>query len=424
MLKVGFLGGEGVGKTSVCTVLSLIISYLMEEEGKIAAAIDADFQKADLTNLLLGNEGFHGLHEFMLGYKFPEEVVYDPLISLEDSNIKQRLPDLVKLKVVPAGIEEGSTLMLEPIDLLSLRLKSLEEYLRKINVGILLVDLPSFNGSRLLLRVILRWIDVLIPILIPNTNSILKTKNFLFSMGISPSAVPFVILNKYRQEKLKSMLKVVQFEEGFELFLSGWGIPVYPLPYDAEFSDFLERYSVSIPKIHNLIFFRSLAHGYGRDEGLGRSVTKRLLEIFHSGLDHYSPVLISNETLKQELVRGRPNPSEDQTDLLISKDVRLREKVVPRDIFKDLETLSSSFPSIFWRKFKIRRRNGEVILISKRSFKEALLLAGLGEEETRSLLAKGELDLSCVPQELVKFVNLALLFLRLNNMEGRSVEAK
>jgi len=273
MLKVGFFGMEGVGKTSISTVLSFIMAYLMEEEGKVAAVMDADLQKTDLTNLLIGNEDFNGLIDVLLGDRLPEEVVYDPLISLGSSSIRSKLSDLIKLKVIPAGNDDVSMLLCEPIDLLIMRLKSLEHYLQEIGVGLLLIDLPSSDYSlRILLKAISRWVDFLIPILILNKSSVLQTKRHLLSLDIKPSRIPFVIINKCKQD--------IQHVQLIESVKSYWSAPAYLLPFDAEFYRFFQSGSISLPKIHDAAICRSLVEGFGRSIDEEKSVVKHLNELF------------------------------------------------------------------------------------------------------------------------------------------------
>ncbi len=107
---------------------------------------------------------FHGVHDLLMGNRFPEEIIYEPLLSLEDSSIRRKFSDLIKLKVIPAGEKDPSILSNEPLDLVLLRLRSLESYLSALGVGILIVDLPSSCMlSRPLIKAVSRWLDLLIP---------------------------------------------------------------------------------------------------------------------------------------------------------------------------------------------------------------------------------------------------------------------
>jgi len=420
MLKVGFFGIEGVGKTSVSTVLSFIMAYLMEEEGKIAAVMDADLEKADLTNLLLGKEGFNGLHDVLLGNKLPEEVVYDPLISLDDSSIRRRLSDLIKLKVIPAGNDDASMLMFEPIDFLLMRLKSLEQYLQEIGVGLLLVDLPSSDYSvRVLLKAISKWVDFLIPILIPNKSSILQTKRHLLSLDINPPPIPFVIVNKCKRDLQLAKLR--------ESVISYWNAPTYLLPFDAEFSQFFQSYSISLPKIHESALCSSLVEGFegsiGNEE---RSVVKHLNEIFQRnylllGISN-SRVFIGSDVIGHKSLSTQPCLlRKDQPPMrLVEGITQTKRGPIPRDIYEELESSSirRSLLPFFRRKFKIRYSDGREVTISRRNLREALLLAGLDERLVGSLTAGQELDLSSISQEHKKSIDLALAFLRLRKAGG------
>ncbi len=421
MLKVGFFGIDGVGKTSVSTVLSFIMAYLMEEGGKIAAVMDADLQKADLTNLLLGNEDFNGLHDLLLGNKLPEEVVYDPLISLDDSSIRRRLSDLIKLKVIPAGNDDASMLMFEPIDFLLMRLKSLEQHLQEIGVGLLLVDLPSSDYSvRILLKAISRWLDFLIPILIPNKSSILQTKRHLLSLDINPPSIPFVIVNKCKRHLQLAKLR--------ESVTSYWNAPAYLLPFDAEFSRFFQSYSISLPKIHESALYSYLVEGF--DGSIGneeRSVVKHLNEIFQrnyllTGISD-SRVFIGSDVIGQNSRSTQPCNlmGEDQPPLrLVEGITQTKAKHMPKDIYEELESskICRGLLPFFKRKFKIRYSDGKEVIISRRDLREALLLAGLDERSVSSLTAGHELDISSISQEHKKSIDLALAFLRLRKAGG------
>ncbi|GEM_PF-2632457 len=428
MLKVGFFGTEGVGKTSVSTVLSFIMSYLMEEEGKIAAVMDADLQKGDLTNLLLGNEGFHGLHDILLGNRFPEEVVYDPLISLEDSSIRRKLSDLIKLKVIPSGDGDPSTLLYEPIDLLLLRLKSLEEHLHKIGVGLLLVDFPSSDSSvRILLKTFLKWVNVLIPILLPNKNSAFQTKRHLLSLEINPQLIPFVIINKCKR-------KFDSYEIDYEPIRNYWNVPTYLLPFDEEFSHCIQNGSIFLPRIHKMAFCCSLVDGSRHGLNEGGSITKHLIEIFHKNsffrnIHDQQAFLVNAGLLEQrsssDLRSGLSNNEQISLKVTSSRAPNER-KPVPRDIYREIKALSSFHSpfSFFRKKLRLRYLDGSEALVSRGELREALLLTGLSKRLADSLTFGQELDLSSIPSELKKPVDLALAFLRLRDIRRDAIESK
>ncbi len=428
MLKVGFFGTEGVGKTSVSMALSFIMSYLMEEEGKMAAVMDANLHNADLTYLFLGNEGFHGLHDVLLGNKFPEEVVYDPLISLEDSSIRRKLSDLIKLKVIPAGSDDVSTLLYEPIDLLLLRLRSLEEYIREIGVEFLIVDFPSSDYSaRVLLKALSRWVSLLIPVLLPDKNSILQTKRHLFSLDINNLSTPFVIINKYGHN--------LQSTELQELVKTYWNVPAYLLPFDESFSRCIQSCSISLSRMHEATFYHSLIEGFNGDiDYKERSVAKHLIKIFRK--DFHFVRNFDNQVPTIDLgASGQGYLSNQYSDLLEETNPRLeaikgivqaKEVPVPKDIYREIESSSfhiDLFP-FFRRKVRLRFSDGMEAFITRKNLKEALLLAGLDEKTASSLTARQELDISSLSQEYRMFLDLALSFLKLKGMGRDFIEPK
>jgi len=425
MLKVGFFGLKGAGKTSVTTVLSFIISYFMEEEGKIGAVLDADLHEADLTNLLLGDERFSGLHDILLGNKLPEEVVYDPLISLENSSIRRRLSDLIKLKVIPAGNNDPSSLMYEPIDLLLFRLKSLEDYVRGIGIGLLLVDLPSSNSSvRILLKSISKWVDLLIPIMLPEKSSILQTRRHLLSLEIDRRSIPFVIINKFRSDLEGSTVFA-------DLMNSYWGVPFYLLPHDAELSESIQRGFISLPELHRMHFSLSLIKGYSNCAIPGRhSVIEHLIEIFHAGSrgQVHGEVSPTNPALDREISSGY---SSTQIEILNCPRITQRSQFlgrhpVPKDIYAELKSLKpfGDLSQIFRGKLKLKYSNGRVAFVSRKELRRALILAGLDEKSTNKLTFGQELDLSSVPIEQRRFLDLALAFLRLREVRENFLKSK
>ncbi len=429
MLKVGFFGIEGVGKTSVTTVLSFITSYFMEEEGKIGAVLDADLHKADLTNLLLGEEGFNGLHDILLGNKLPEEVVYDPLISLENSCIRRRLSDLIKLKVIPAGDKDPSSLMYEPIDLLLFRLRSLEDYIRRIGVGLLLVDLPSSDSSvRILLKSISKWVDLLIPIMLPDKSSILQTKRHLLSLEISKHSIPFVIINKYEPD-LEQNTGIA------EVIRSYLGVPFYLLPHDAELSKSIQGGSITLPEIHRMDFCLSLINGYGDCLITGKhSVIEHIIEIFRArSSDHVpSKVFLKSTDASEREFSSSWGSSLVQVERVyprirpVQQTSILKRYPVPKDIYKEIDDLKplGSLPQISGRKFKLMYPSGKVVFISRRKLRQALILAGLDRKSADKLTSRQELDLSSISLELKRFFNLALAFLRLREVEEDFLKSK
>ena len=64
------------------------------------------------------------------------------------------------------------------------------------------------------------------------------------------------------------------------------------------------------------------------------------------------------------------------------------------------------------------------VLVSRGELREALLLTGLSKRLVDSLTFGQELDLSSIPSELKKPVDLALAFLRLRDIRRDTIESK
>jgi hypothetical protein len=363
----------------------------------------------------------------LLGNKLPEEVVYDPLISLENSSIRRRLSDLIRLKVIPAGDKDPSSIMYEPIDLLLFRLRSLEDYIKGIGVGLLLVDLPSSDRSvRILLKSISKWVDLLIPIMLSDKSSILQTKRHLLSLEIDRRSIPFVIINKCRPD-LEENTGIT------EIIRSYWGVPFYLLPLDADLSESVQRGFISLPEIHKMNFCLSLINGYSGNTIAGKhSVIEHIIEIFHArSSDHVpSKVFSTSVDALERRISSEGGPKSIEIQRIYPRTAQqsslLGRTPIPKDIYGELEVLKpfGGLSQIFGRKFKLRYSNGRVAFISRRELRQALILAGLDEKSANKLTSKQELDISSVPLELRKFLDLALAFLRLREVEGDFLRSK